>query len=282
VGNGHARVAKALLDAGADLFLSPAGFSGAKKLPAISAAAEAGHTGVVRALLDAGADANALNPFNGNGFTPLAHAVTCGNADLVDLLIARGADLSWRMPVGGASLLYLAAVKGCCRTIGALLDGGMHVDVERVDGSATPLWVAAESGKPAAVQLLLDRGANLAKSKSGMQQGHTSLHVASQEGHAEVVRILLAHGADACAETAMMRTTPLHAACLGPPSKGMNMRERLDVIKQLVAAGANVNAVDNTRATPLSDCLAGAQLPFGKDPQDIAQIERLMRSFGAR
>jgi len=48
-----------------------------------------GHTECCRAVLDHGAD---VNEPDGNGFTPIMHAVMANNVELVKLLLRRGAD----------------------------------------------------------------------------------------------------------------------------------------------------------------------------------------------
>ncbi|MGE0461481.1 MAG: ankyrin repeat domain-containing protein [Vicinamibacterales bacterium] len=52
-------------------------------------------------LIDAGADVGARGR---DGATPLWHAAGCGNAALVEALLARGADVNAREPDGGTAL----------------------------------------------------------------------------------------------------------------------------------------------------------------------------------
>src|SRR5207244_3843218 len=64
---------------------------------ALALAAQHGHTEVVRLLLDAGEDPSRYNPdgFHSHG-TPLHHAVWCDRAEVVRLLVERGARLDIR------------------------------------------------------------------------------------------------------------------------------------------------------------------------------------------
>lgn len=64
-----------------------------------------------------------------------------------------------------------------------------------VDGSYSPLWVAASSGHADAVRLLLDNGAEV-NHVSG--PGNTALNGAASNGHLEVVQVLMEGGADVC------------------------------------------------------------------------------------
>ncbi|HET7505709.1 MAG TPA: ankyrin repeat domain-containing protein [Kofleriaceae bacterium] len=62
----------------------------------------------------------------------------------------------------------------------------------------TPLLVSLLTGDHAIVQLLLDRGANLAARYEG---GTTALHLAAELGHADLVKLLLDRGAAVNART---------------------------------------------------------------------------------
>ena len=63
----------------------------------------------------------------------------------------------------------------------------------QTDRCRTPVIAAAQAGQYEAVQLLVDRAANV---NIGMKRGQTALMFASYYGHSEVVKLLLASGAD--------------------------------------------------------------------------------------
>src|SRR5437660_429169 len=64
---------------------------------ALALAAQHGHPEVVRLLLDAGEDPNRYNPEGYHGHsTPLHQAICSGHADVVRLLVERGARLDIR------------------------------------------------------------------------------------------------------------------------------------------------------------------------------------------
>ena len=71
--------------------------SGEDRHWALALASQFSHVEVVRTLLDAGEDPNRYNPVGGHSHsTPLHQAAANGNADLVRLLVDRGANLDWK------------------------------------------------------------------------------------------------------------------------------------------------------------------------------------------
>eukprot|EP00899_Mesostigma_viride_P029480 jgi/Mesvir1/9717/Mv12188-RA.1 len=105
----------------------------------------------------------------------------------------------------------------------------------------TPLWAAVENGDVAVLQLLIQYKA--LESCSG-QEAHELVHLAADLGHGGAMRMLCQQGAtiqctpDICEDA----YTPLHAAAKAG---------YLEVVEELVAAGADVNALDAKRHTPM-------------------------------
>jgi len=113
--------------------------------------------------------AAALGPLDGYGaerhLTPLAAAAKLDDAETVTALLLAGADPE--RSSGGMPPLAHASGKGSCAAVVALLDGGAKLEsgasLPLVRGDRrvlTPLGVAAEAGELAAVELLLERGAD--------------------------------------------------------------------------------------------------------------------------
>lgn len=86
---GQIEAAKALLAAGANV--TAHSWNGQDNEPIHAAAARAGNVAMVAALLDGGAQVNARQH---GGFTPLHQAAQNGDAELVTLLLSRGARRS--------------------------------------------------------------------------------------------------------------------------------------------------------------------------------------------
>jgi ankyrin repeat protein len=76
--------------------------------------------------------------------------------------------------------------------------------------------------------------------------GQTALHVAAKEGHLFAAMVLVGHHADPNARDDQRRT-PLHAAAQGTEREG----ERFQIVKMLIAKGANPKLRDATEKQPV-------------------------------
>ena len=123
------------------------------------------------------------------GSTPLMEAASWGQADVAQLLIARGADVNASDDVGNTPLRLAADHSN---TVQVLLKAG--ADPNRASKKATPLSAAAESGAEAVVRMLLDAGARI--DTPAPEDGRTALMLAAIHDHRRIVKLLLARGAD--------------------------------------------------------------------------------------
>src|SRR5436190_1806753 len=88
--------------------------------------------------------------------------------------------------------LHWAGLNGHEAIVQMLLDRGADVAAKDQSGR-TPLHRAAKNGHEAVVQMLVDRGADVAAKD---QWGRTPLHRAAKNGHEAVVQMLVDRGAD--------------------------------------------------------------------------------------
>jgi ankyrin repeat protein len=120
--------------------------------------------------------------------------------------------------------------------VASLLSKGVKAKASDVTGR-TPLLLAAGNGYDEIVQLLINNGADVnAKTKNTLTPygSLTPLFAAANyKGHAQTVRELLAAGADTEARD-MHGETPLMAAA---------RRGEVEIVKTLISAGANINAL---------------------------------------
>jgi len=157
-------------------------------------AAAVGDVKRVRALLDEDRDvaADLVNSFSHDGFTPLGLAAFFGRQEVVELLLARGAQVNVASKNRMRVMPLHSAVAG--RHIGIsrmLIEHGADVNAKQADGFV-PLHGAAQNGQAEMIELLIEHGADV---KTPTDDGRTSLAIALGEGHAEMADLLRRHGA---------------------------------------------------------------------------------------
>ena len=209
------------------------------------------------ALLDAGACA--VDARDGTGATALVLACRNGHTALARVLVAHGADAALADHRGDNSVH--AAVAHGCRSNSegdngtTLLElvcdaerGGRDAQRARNVRGDTPVAVAAARGDTAAVLALVARGADCTSADGA---GATPLWHAAAHADAAMVAALLAHGAGAAGGVDAADAagdTALHALMR---STGAREADALAVLGLLVDAGADVNARNGERVSPL-------------------------------
>jgi ankyrin repeat protein len=220
-------------------------------------AAAFGNLNALKLLIDAGADVKARNDMDA---TALLWAAA--DPEKARLLIEHGADVTVASKQGRTPLMVAAARKGGAAIVDLLLSKGADVHAKDRVGE-TALTIAARSGDLDIVKLLLAKGA---EPNTADAVGRRPLFAAAIGQNPAIVRLLLQHGAAVNAATsrppgAAVRTTnnikngppnssnitALHnAAAFGPAES----------VRELLNAGANVNAQDSRKLAPLSFALA--------------------------
>lgn len=170
---------------------------------------------------------------------PIHVAAAYGLTALVERLLDRGVDVN-SVNDDGMTALQLAATTQEPSTVELLLKRGANVhllDCNRV----TPLWRVAYklNGNAKIAKLLLEGG-----SEPGFPDwiGVTPLHSACLNGNIEIFQLLIDGGADVKAKNDAGESL-LHYALRRDP--------RLELIKELVRLGADVNEQDNNSQAPL-------------------------------
>ena len=196
----------------------------------------------VRSLLTQKVDVNASQS---DGTTALHWAVRQDDLETADLLIRAGANVKAANRFG-ATPLSLAATNGNAAMIEKLLKAGEDANAIVSESGDTVLMLAARTGKPEAVSVLLNHGAEVNKTNA---TGQTALMWATAERNAAAVQVLIEHKADFSVRThAAPPPKPMDTIFSAPfPVGGMTallFAARQNDLKSagiLLAAGADVN-----------------------------------------
>eukprot|EP00903_Cladosiphon_okamuranus_P014209 g13201.t1 len=201
------------------------------RVPLSGAAAE-GNVELVDSLVAAGADAGPGS--REDGATLLHAAAEGGNMRVLQIFLDAGckSDVNQQESVRQLSPLHVAAEEGHSRLAGVLIRAGASVDVIDSEGR-TPLHLAAKNGHAGVVVDLLLRGSNVeAEDKTGSRP----LHLAVEGGHREVLSLLIRAGCDPDCEHRLTGRRPLYTAALGG---------RYKIMRILIEAGADKDAKIN-------------------------------------
>ncbi|CAH0549633.1 unnamed protein product [Brassicogethes aeneus] len=168
-------------------------------------AAFEGHHDVCEALLEAGAR---IDETDNEGKAPLALAAQGGHTVLVNMFIDKyGAPVNQR-PHDGKTALRLAALEGHYDIVQILIANGADADVKDADGRST-LYVLALDNRLAMSKYFIQQGADV---ETRDLEGRTPLHVSSWQGHTEMVSLLLTYGKAQVDATDLENRTALHSA----------------------------------------------------------------------
>jgi ankyrin repeat protein len=217
----------------------------------LSLACTNGNAAIVELLLEAGADPNTTLP---GGETALMTASRTGRLGPVKALLERGADVNARENKNQTALMW-AAAEGHVEVVDALLKAGADFRT-RLRSGFTPLFFAVREGRTDVVFRLLEAGADVNEvmrprqsSDPARRKPTTPLILAVENGHFELAAALLKAGADpnahAAGYSALHAITWVRKPIRGdgdPPPAGSGKLTSLDMVKQLVANGADINA----------------------------------------
>ena len=216
----------------------------------LSGATAHGKKDVVEILLAHGADINATD---GVGFTAVHGAAFQGHEDVVELLSQRAGDAN----------IFAASALGMTGRVKELLSK----DPALARASAgkcknTPLHNAATLGSPDVMQILLDNGAEI-EARDWLDD--TPLIVAAQNGRKEAIEFLLANNADINAKS---------TGRLGNSETALTKsigRKQFEAARLLIEKGADVDAPKGAHSIPLQEAAL----------QGNAELVKLLLAKGA-
>jgi ankyrin repeat protein len=216
-----------------------------------------GDSAMVEMLLKAGADPDTTLR---GGETALMTAARVGTLASVKALVARGAAIDSKDEKHGQTALMWAAAEGHAPVVEMLVELGADFKARLASGM-TPLLFAVREGHGDVVRVLLKAGVDVnepvpveggrrrALGGRALPPGATPLLTAVMNGHFELASQLLDAGADPNAHltgyTVLHAIVPVRKPGVGdndPAPEGSGAMSSLELVRKLVAAGADLNA----------------------------------------
>ncbi len=189
-------------------------------------------------------------------------AVLASDNERLQYLLDKGADINKR-DLQGYTPLTASVRLGALSTTTFLLDHGAQVELADSDGW-TPLLHAVLRNDVPGMQLLLSHGADVEKPAPG---GFTPLSIAIEEKKFDAAKALIDSGAKIDEPVSAKKLTPLMIVASEPPpesrvaklTQGLNS---VEIARELIARGANVNAASVEGVTPLMIAAARDNAPM--------------------
>uniref|UniRef100_A0A667YUW0 Ankyrin repeat domain 27 n=1 Tax=Myripristis murdjan TaxID=586833 RepID=A0A667YUW0_9TELE len=139
-------------------------------------------------------DPNIVTPFSRDerGYTPLHVAAVCGQAQLIDLLVCKGAPVN-ATDYHGFTPLHLACQRGYQGVTLLLLHYKANTDAQDNNGN-TPLHLACMYGHEDCVKALVYYDVQSCRLDVQNEKGDTALHMAARWGYEGIIQVLLENG----------------------------------------------------------------------------------------
>ena len=199
----------------------------------LTAAVEGGNREIIQTLLALGADVNLRD---GYGATPLMYLSDKTSPEVLRDLLAAGARLNAR-DGGGNNAFMIAANSGSVRVLREMIEAGAQINARSISGE-NALFAAALSNSPEAIVLLLEAGVD--PNATG-EDGNTALMAIASHGKFENFRMLIDRGARRDLRNADGGTLLMFAATNEDPR----------LAKLLVEMGDDIDATDRYGSTAL-------------------------------
>ena len=210
----------------------------------------------IETLLSIGFDPN--TPVDGYRYKPLWYAISSGNADVVELLLAAHADPNAK-PVDApgfyATPLRLALRQGNLRMAEDLVASGARVD-GRGNAGRTALYDEVRDRHLDAIRLLIQAGADV---NIRDNKGVSPLDYAISSSTEDTIALLLAHGARLNEPNPETGATPISEAA---------PRGNAEIVQYLLQFHPDLGIPDKRGFTPLDNALR-----FGREEVALLLLE---------
>lgn len=227
------------------------GGSGGGSRDEILQAARAGEATRVARLLEG--DPGLLEARDGDGMTPLHHAVLGGHTATAELLLDTGADIE-AVDAENRTPLHHAAMEGDESSVALLLSRKANVMAREFRGR-TPLFLATNWGNDlGTVERLLAAGADV---NDRTERGEEVLYSTLFYGRPEIIEALLAAGARLPEDDARLGHATYVAASNG-----------LETVFALASAEAESRGVAWWERVPMHAAARGGSVPIGQEILD--------------
>ena len=206
----------------------------------------------------------------------LFQAAKTGKIEEVKSKLTEGGKPNYfHLPEEQKTALHIAAENGHVEIIQCLFDHGAVPNILVGSTKDSALLLAVQKNQYKCAELLISLGCDVNLSNC---YGNTPLHEAAHLGFVELTALLLQHGADRKVAN-HKGSTPLHFMCYcelpADVEKATVMSQQsVELVKMLVTAGAEVNALDDKGISPLLACCVSGRMDIikvltalGADPQ---------------
>jgi len=172
-----------------------------------------------------------------------------GDPEIVADLIKNGADVNWVRPTVGETVgdLFYLSEKRNIALLKVLINAGLDLNAKGRSGN-TLLYNLSKCNDTEFIKLVLDSGADV---NLGDVHGNTPISCVSARGDSETLQLLIDYGGEINTINDL-NVTPLYEAILGDQKPIVlefgNKEPKLENIKILINAGADVNAVCNNQS----------------------------------
>ncbi|XP_057692141.1 ankyrin repeat domain-containing protein 27 isoform X2 [Corythoichthys intestinalis] len=230
-------------------------------------------------------DLSVVTPYSRDerGYTPLHVAAICGQTQLIDLLVSKGAPVN-ATDYHTLTPLHLACQKGYQGVTLLLLHYKADADAQDNNGNS-PLHLACMYGHEDCVKALVYYDFQTCCLDLRNDKGDTPLHLASRWGYEAIIQVLLENGASVHTLNNSAHT-PAHCALNSKVLSllGSSQKKQLGRNSSNFRSSARVSPPTSDRSSRRSSTSsASSSSPGGEQRPDVAlarhhQVEKLLRA----